>query len=83
LAQNEQTQTQTVTINGKHYLLDSFKDEQKIALVQIEQIDAEKELLAMKLRNLDYAKQFLVEYLSKNADKLQEAPEAPEAPKEA
>ena len=82
MAQTEQTQAQTVTINGKNYLLDSFKDEQKVALVQIEQIDAEKDLLAMKSRNLDYAKQFLVEYLSKNADKLQEVPEAPEAPKE-
>jgi regulator of sigma D len=79
LAQKQETQAtqerKTVTLNGKDYYVDSFKDELQVALVQIEQIQAEQELAKMNLRNLEYAQQFLVDYLSKNVDKLEEVPE--------
>jgi regulator of sigma D len=74
LAQIEERKT--LTLNGKNYYVDSFKEEQQVALVQIEQIQAEQEIAKINLRNLDYAQQFLVDYLSKNIDKLEEAPES-------
>jgi regulator of sigma D len=82
LAKQTQTQTQTpaeerkvLTLNGKNYFVDSFKDELQTALVQIEQIQTEQEITKINLRNLDYAQQFLIDYLSKNTDKLEEAPQ--------
>ena len=82
--QTQQTQPsaerQIITLNGKDYFVDSFPEEQKVALVQIEQIQLDVEKKKVDIRNLEYAKQFLVDYLAKNADKFEEAP-SPEKPK--
>ena len=70
----------TVQLNGKVYKVDSFPEQEKVALLQIEQIDVDLERAKIQQRNLEYAKQFLVEYLSKNIDKFEEVPqEASEA----
>ena len=78
MAQQETQQAQqervTVTLNGKNYYVDSFPDEQKVALAQIEQIVVDIEAKKVDIRNLEYAKQFLVDFLAKNADKFEEAP---------
>jgi hypothetical protein len=83
LAENkEQTQMQgqiaTVTLNGKDYKIDSFPDEQKVALGQIEQISQQIELAKIDVRNLEYAKQYLVDYLIQNTDKFEEVPQVSE-----
>ena len=68
----------TVQLNGKVYKVDSFPEQEKVALVQIEQIEIDIERAKIQQRNLDYAKQFLVDYLSKNTDKFEEVPQAPQ-----
>jgi len=76
LAKNTETEVRhTVTLNNKEYFIDSFPEEQTIALAQVEQIQADIEIQKVKIRNLDYAKQFLVDYLVKNVDKFEEAPQ--------
>ena len=67
-----QGQITTVTLNGKDYKIDSFPDEQKVALGQIEQISQQIELAKIDARNLQYAKQYLVDYLIQNTDKFEE-----------
>jgi hypothetical protein len=76
LAQETQPQAerQIITLNGKDYFVDSFPEEEKAALVQIEQVLLEIEKKKMEIRNLEYAKGYLVDYLAKNADKFEEAP---------
>jgi hypothetical protein len=64
----------TIELNGKTYLVDSFPEQEKVALAHIEQIEAKMELTKIDLRNLEYGRQFLVDYLVKNVDKFEEAP---------
>ena len=64
-----------VTINGKDYYADSFPEQEKIALIQIEQINADIERKKIDIRNLEYARQFLTDYLSQNVEKFEEVPQ--------
>ena len=76
--ETQQEQGLTVQLNGKIYKVDSFPDQEKVAVMQIEQIDIEIERAKVQQRNLEYAKQFLVEFLSKNVDKFEEVPQEQE-----
>ena len=71
-----QQERKTVTIDGKDYFIDSFPDEAKMALEQIQQITVEIELEKIKIRNLEYAKQYLVDYLSSKKDEFEAVPES-------
>jgi hypothetical protein len=75
----EQTQqtlnTETIELNGKKYKIDSFPEQERIALAHIEQIEAKMELTKIDMRNLEYGRQFLVDYLVKNVDKFEEVVE--------
>ena len=70
MAQTEQRKV--ITINDKTYFLDSFKDELGVALQQVQEVQIEKERTKVQLRNLEYAEQFLIDFLAKNSDKLEE-----------
>jgi hypothetical protein len=63
----------TVTIDGEDYLIDSFPEEAMAALNQIYQITRDIEVQKIQVRNLEYAKQYLVDYLSQNKDKFKKA----------
>jgi hypothetical protein len=69
-----QNAPQTVTIDGEQFLLDSMDDNFKEALMQIAEIDREIEKanqeVQLKMRNLNYAKQYLVDYVASNKDKF-------------
>jgi len=65
----------TITIDGNEYFVDSFSDEAKMALEQIQQINIEIELEKVKIRNLEYARQYLVDYLSQQKDNFEAVPE--------
>jgi hypothetical protein len=79
LAENkEQAQTQgkreIVTLNGKDYFVDSFPEKEKTALGQIVQIEQEMEIYKVRIRNNEYAKQYLVDYLVQNTENFEEVP---------
>jgi hypothetical protein len=81
LAENkEQAQTQAlgqreiVTLNGKDYFVDSFPEKEKTALGQIVQIEQEMEIYKVRIRNNEYAKQYLVDYLVQNTKQFEEVP---------
>ncbi len=75
---NQPETRKTISIDGNDYFIDSFPDEAKMALEQIQQINIEIELEKVKIRNLEYARQYLVDYLSNQKDKFEAVPEQTE-----
>ena len=78
MAQTQTQKREIVTLNGQDYYVDSFTDESQIALAQIAQIEVDMEKTKISLRNLEYAKQFLVEHLGKNVDQFEKVQESKE-----
>ena len=64
-----------VTIGGVDYYADSFPEKERIAVVQIDQIDRDIQKKKEDIRNLEYARQFLFEFLAKNVDQYEKVPE--------
>jgi hypothetical protein len=72
----ENKERQTIVLNEKEYYVDSFGDEQKAALLQVEEIIMATNAKKVDIRNLEYAKQYLVEYLTKNSEDFEEVPKS-------
>lgn len=71
----EQTQEQSreiATINGKHYFKDSMSDELVEAFNQAIQINDKIRIKEMEIRDLKYARQYLIDFIDDNKDSMQE-----------
>jgi hypothetical protein len=73
----QQTQEETITINGVDYKLSSLNEESLVALEQLRVLDQLIELKEDELRYNKYARQYLIDFVAKNVDSF-EAVEAVE-----
>jgi len=71
-------ESRIIALNGKNYLFESLSDEAKGAFTQALEINEKIEGKKVDIRDLTYSRQYLVDFLEKNAESFTEVQEVQE-----
>ena len=68
----QEASREIATINGKHYYKDSMSDELVEAFNQAIQINNKIAVKELEIRDLKYARQYLIDFIDNNKDDMEE-----------
>lgn len=72
-----EAEDRVISLNNKQYLYSSLSEEQQSAFEQAMQVNAKIEVKRVEIRDLTYARQYLIDFLEKDADSFTDVtPEA-------